>query len=336
MPYPRFSVIIPVYNGEMLIAKAIESVLSQTYPAYEIIVVDDGSKDSTPEILEKYRDSIIRMRINNSRGSARPRNMGLSIAKGDFISFLDADDVWFKNKLMREKHFIDKYPEIGFFCSNYAVRLPFKQFRLKKHFDVINFPKKVNFNIPLKKDAFSLLIRENFVGGPSATTVKKEVVDRVGFFTGGNNYAEDYDYWLRCARYTNFVLISEVLVYKKIHSTNLSNNTIRFYVRHENVLKDILVKQKEYLEEKKLIPEWKKAMAENHYCLGNRFFEDGRKKDAFRNYLEGLKICKTPSNLLLFLWIVLKKLVRVVSFGVIHRKKIIEVREYENKSSASY
>ena len=104
-PSPRISVIVPVYNGEKLLEKTLKSVFAQTYPAHEIIVIDDGSTDSTPRILERLGSRIKTRRIENS-GAAASRNAGIKIATGDYLAFLDADDLWFKNRLARQAEFI--------------------------------------------------------------------------------------------------------------------------------------------------------------------------------------------------------------------------------------
>ena len=92
------SVIIPAYNAEAFIRTAIESVLAQTLPAYEILVVDDGSTDQTPLIVEEYGAAIVLIHLENG-GPARARNYGTELAKGEYVAFLDADDSWRADKL---------------------------------------------------------------------------------------------------------------------------------------------------------------------------------------------------------------------------------------------
>jgi glycosyltransferase involved in cell wall biosynthesis len=113
---PQFSVIIPVYNGERFIAETIQSVLAQTYKAVEIIVVDDGSSDDTATIVEQYSEqiSICYVRQQN-QGPSIARNHGVSLARGDWIAFLDADDVWYANKLQTHRDYIIKNPDVVLF-----------------------------------------------------------------------------------------------------------------------------------------------------------------------------------------------------------------------------
>lgn len=94
---PTVSVIVPVYNGERFLAEAIESILAQTYPSYEIIVIDDGSTDRTREIVLSYPE--IKYLYQTNAGTAAARNRGIEMARGEYLAFLDADDLWMPGKL---------------------------------------------------------------------------------------------------------------------------------------------------------------------------------------------------------------------------------------------
>ena len=110
---PRVSVIIPTYNREKYIAETINSVLDQTFSDYEIIVVDDGSADNTERLIrEQFADEVIYLSKPNG-GPASARNMGMRVAKGEYIAFLDSDDLWLPEKLAIQTRFMDAHPEIG-------------------------------------------------------------------------------------------------------------------------------------------------------------------------------------------------------------------------------
>jgi len=115
---PYVSVVIPVYNGERYLAAAIDSVLTQTYQNFEIIVVDDGSKDSTPEILQQYGDRI-RAVYQTNQGVALARNHGIKLAQGEWIAFLDADDVLLPDKLSAQLALAAKHPQLGIIHSGW-------------------------------------------------------------------------------------------------------------------------------------------------------------------------------------------------------------------------
>ncbi len=98
----KISVIMPVYNGEKYLKEAIDSVLNQSYKSFETILIDDGSNDSTAEIAKTYKEDLIYLYQENA-GIAASRNRGISLAKGEYITFLDADDIWIQNKLYKQK-----------------------------------------------------------------------------------------------------------------------------------------------------------------------------------------------------------------------------------------
>ena len=97
MQTPLVSCVIPVWNGEKYLAEAIQSVLDQSYPKIEVVIVDDGSTDGTPDVIATFEDRVTSMRQEQS-GPAAARNTGIAASKGDFIAFLDSDDIWERSK----------------------------------------------------------------------------------------------------------------------------------------------------------------------------------------------------------------------------------------------
>ncbi|MCF3623160.1 glycosyltransferase family 2 protein, partial [Planktothrix agardhii] len=108
---PKISVIIPVYNGEKTIQKTIESVLQQTWQDFELIVINDGSQDATLEILSSIQDPRLRILSYSNAGLASSRNRGITEATGEYISFLDADDLWTPDKLEAQFQALEEHPE---------------------------------------------------------------------------------------------------------------------------------------------------------------------------------------------------------------------------------
>lgn len=113
------SIITPCYNGEKYISETIDSVLGQTYPNFEMIVVDDGSKDNSARVVQKYqqKDKRIKLIKQNNAGSAAARNNGIRHANGQYIALLDADDVWLPNFLEKQIHFMKKNSTVCVFSS---------------------------------------------------------------------------------------------------------------------------------------------------------------------------------------------------------------------------
>lgn len=123
MSAPRFSVIIPAYNAEAFIARAIDSVLTQTWPAHEILVVDDGSSDATAEVVARYGDRVRYLRQDNA-GVSAARNAGARAASGDWLAFLDADDWYYPDRLKRHAEWIEQDGSLDFLTGDYDYRRP--------------------------------------------------------------------------------------------------------------------------------------------------------------------------------------------------------------------
>ena len=175
-----FSVIIPVYNGVETISRAIDSVLAQSYPAHEIIVVDDASKDNTAELIQgKYAGKVQFIQKLTNQGSAATRNKGMDAATGDYIAFLDADDVWHKDKLMLLNTVLTSQPGITLFYH------PFTQENI--------IDKALPENITVYKLPFVKLLPGNFIA-TSCITIKNNAAFR---FEAEMRYMEDFDLCLR-------------------------------------------------------------------------------------------------------------------------------------------
>jgi|SRR5665213_3280454 len=119
----RVSVVIPAYRAGGTIRRAIDSVLAQSYSAVEVIIIDDGDRDDISRVLGDYPSKVSLIRKTNG-GAASARNAGLDVAKGDVIAFLDADDYWEPQKLMRHLDILNRYKEVGLTCSRYHVESP--------------------------------------------------------------------------------------------------------------------------------------------------------------------------------------------------------------------
>lgn len=316
---PKISALITVYNGERYVARAIDSALRQDAPAHEVIVVDDGSTDGTGRILASYGNRIVLRRIKNS-GVAGAKNFGIGLVTGDYVAFLDHDDVWFRSKLSVQAKTIRRYPEAGVVTCNFAVRYPHLGFRLMKHFDILRHPRRLRFGRPLKSSVFRMLLEEHFVGAPSAALVKMEVIRKIGMFDPRYESSQDYDFWLRCATVTDFVVLADVLLYKRNHPENISANVIRTHTYRRQVLRNTLTEQDGYIRRHGLTGVCRGALAGAHYYLGSLYFEEGEKQRAFELFREGLAVDRRPLNYALYGWAVLKKRLRLWTGDALSRK----------------
>jgi glycosyltransferase involved in cell wall biosynthesis len=226
---PLISVIIPTFNSGKFIAHAVQSVLDQTYQRLEIIVIDDGSTDTTKDILREFNGHI-RYCYQENRGPSAARNTGIKIARGDYICFLDADDIWMPNKLEVQLAFMKQYDDISLvFSDTEAVDLatglhisilPQTEFR----FDLIS-------QIPLQ-DAFTKLLLANFIP-TSMVMARKQCFAEAGLFDEGLRVTEDKDMWLRIAARFKIAYVPCILGKKRIHASNISRDmelTLRYRI----------------------------------------------------------------------------------------------------------
>jgi len=194
------SVIIPVFNREKFIARAIDSVLSQTLVAAEIIVVDDGSSDGTAKILQSYHERIKVITIQNS-GVSKARNVGIKKAKGQWICLLDSDDVWHPTKLEEQRAYHDTKKLI--MISHTAEKWMRNDKEIKQ--------KKAH------KKPSGWCFEENLDFckiAPSTIMIDKSVFKKVGYFDEDLEVCEDYDLWLRILRHYELGFVENVLVTK--------------------------------------------------------------------------------------------------------------------------
>ncbi len=322
---PKISVIIPVYNGGSMAAEGIRSVLEQTYPAHEVIVVDDGSTDDTPQALATFGERIKMKRIPNS-GPSGARNEGMRLATGDWIAFLDHDDLWFTNRLEKTVQAIEKYPEVGFFCCNYVVRYAHLDGKRVGHYSILRNARELNFDAPLKKDAFGLLLKEHFVGTPSAVLIRRDIIRKAGDFNPKNRMAQDYEYWLQCALHTNIFAMSEALFYKRLRENNVSGDIVGVHEAHLETIAVMARLGAEYIRTHGLgdVVQW--ATSDNLFYLGNVYFEAGRRNEAFASYRRALATYPTAANTARYAWTVAKKRARH-AIGVGASQKTALIRE---------
>lgn len=202
------SVVIPCYNGEKYIEEAIRSVLEQSYADIEVIVVDDGSTDRSAEIVQNISDPRMRYVYQEHQGVCAARNKGISLARGEYIAFLDSDDVWEKEKLERQLGLTEEFDVV---YTDYVIIN--KDSRVIPHNMIVD---RTSGRIPLKTQ---LLAGNVVLGSCSSVLLKKEVIDAVGGFDESLNEAmgEEWDLWARISRKYKFGYVDEPLVRIRVH-----------------------------------------------------------------------------------------------------------------------
>lgn len=216
---PKASIVIPVHNGASFVGRAIESVLAQTEPDLELIVVDDGSVDDTGSVVAAFADPRLRCHRQRNAGPSAARNAGIELAQGEWIGFLDADDCWAPRKLAAHLCRAAARPDAGVIYSSVIVLGP-----TGEQIEVI--PATAEGDV-----LEQLLFGNVIVGGGSSATVRREVFERVGPFDVSVKYGEDWEMWLRAATAYPFVVIDEPLTRR--YSRHDSYGTATVAMREE-------------------------------------------------------------------------------------------------------
>jgi glycosyltransferase involved in cell wall biosynthesis len=208
----KVSIVIPTYNSARYVTAAIESVLAQTFKDFEILVIDDGSTDETREVLKKYA-APVRYLYKTNGGVSSARNYGIEQARGKYIAFLDADDLWMPEKLEKQLAVMEADKEIGL-C--YAAT------------------EKVDENLApisvIEARAFddyceALLLNLNIVAGScSSAIVRRDVARQTEGFDAEFSTCADWEYWLRLSLLTKFAPITECLVKYRVVAGSMSSN----------------------------------------------------------------------------------------------------------------
>jgi len=229
---PLVSVIIPAFNAAGFIRDCLDSVFGQEGRfALDVIVVDDGSSDETVKICRAYE---LRCFEQENRGPAAARNVALDHARGEFIAFLDSDDLWPAGKLARQLDFLQAHAEIGLVVGDC------RQFDEGGHFSSTFFESSGRdpdyWEDPVRiKRAYAKLIDANFVT-TGAVVMRRSSAELAGRFDEDLRLVEDLEYWLRAALVTAFGYVMDVCLLRRRHGENTSRDQIAMSLAHLRVL----------------------------------------------------------------------------------------------------
>ena len=221
---PLVSVVIPLYNSELTVLESIHSVLGQTYSNLEILVVNDGSTDDGPRLIESIDDSRITIIHQKNRGLAGARNTGIRSASGSIISFLDSDDTWYPSKIQKHVEHLKNSPSVGISYSGSE----FIDAR-SKSLGIYQSPRLYNISP-------ELILCRNPVGNGSCVVVRRQVLDDIRYTADYYGYQEEYwfdeelrqsediECWLRMAVKSLYIFegLPDILTKYRIHSGGLS------------------------------------------------------------------------------------------------------------------
>jgi len=211
---PLISVIIPVYNGEKTIRKTINSVLNQTYQNLEIIVINDGSLDLTLNVVYSIKDSRLKVFSYENSGVSTSRNRGIERASGQFISFLDADDIWTPEKLEQQLKALQANPQVSVACSWVDY--------IDENGDFFRHGNHITMN----GNVYEQMLIQNILENGSNPLIRRQALINVGKFDQSLKFAEDWDMWLRLASRYDFVTVPYAHVLYRISSYSISTNVL--------------------------------------------------------------------------------------------------------------
>ncbi len=211
---PKVSVIIPTYNRADLILEAIESVTAQTFKDYEIIIVDDGSTDSTAAVLEQLINSgTINYVYQNNQGESAARNHAMRLAQGQYYAFLDSDDLFLPTKLEKQVAYLDAHVSVGLVHSLY------RKFSETETDLGVRDTSRIQGNVYPE-----ILLDWSVLMAVPCVLVRAKVIAEVGGFDEQMRWGPDLDLWRRISRQYAFGVIPEVLSKIRVHSGNISGD----------------------------------------------------------------------------------------------------------------
>ena len=210
---PKITVIIPAYNSMPYIMETLENLFQQTYQDFEVIVVNDGSTDKTQEYVSSLNEPRLRLINQTNQGCAVARNTGIYHAKGEYIAFLDDDDLWDTSKLEKQLHCIEQNPEIGLVYTWVEYIDERGKFTGKVYKDSV------------EGDVWQELTAHNLVECGSVPLVRRSCFETCGVFDASLGSAiEDWDMWLRIANSHHFGVVKEILVYYRQREASASKD----------------------------------------------------------------------------------------------------------------
>ena len=221
---PKVSVIIATYNRASLVGEAIQSVLAQTLDDWELLVINDGSTDNTSSMLKYYDELDDRIQIINqvNRGRSNARNAGISLAKADYVCFLDDDDLWYPPRLEKSISYLENVPQLAFVYGQVMLNKVLEN-------------KKVKYPYKIPEPTLGNLFME-CTPQINAVTIKKNILIEMKGFNPSLNVCEDYDLWLRVAMKYHYGIVTGVLGECLHHENSTIANRVNLFKSMSAVL----------------------------------------------------------------------------------------------------
>jgi len=267
------SVIVPSYNMAHFLPEAVQSALAQSYPNLEVLIVDDGSTDDTPQVVRQWEGNPrVRVHRQANGGLSDARNQGIALTRGPFIALLDADDTWATDKLAQQMRLFAGRPEVGVVYSDVALMdpegKPLPRGPMRMHRGWIS----------------GALLIENFVPASSAVA-RRECFERHGGFDTRLRTGEDYDMWLRLSPHYQFDFVPEPAIHYRIWGGQMSKDYRARYETGIRTMERFLANNPDVVERAAV----RRAWAHTYTGRGNVTLWRGRDRfGALRDYARAL------------------------------------------------
>lgn len=209
---PQVSVVIPAYNAMSYLPETLDSVLKQTFTDFEVLIVNDGSTDHISTWADGITDARVKLISQTNQGLPGARNTGIAHAQGEYIAFVDADDLWEPTKLEKQVDCFEKNPEVGLVYTWTAL------------IDSSRKPTGTTFNWSLEGKIWEQMLVADVVGNGSSAMVRRVCFNTAGKFDPSLTSVEDWDMWIRIAAHYPFAVVKEYLTLYRQHPSSMSRD----------------------------------------------------------------------------------------------------------------
>ncbi|WP_299006395.1 glycosyltransferase family A protein [uncultured Tenacibaculum sp.] len=222
-----FSIVIPLYNKELSITNTLQSVLNQTFTTFEVVIVNDGSTDTSVDKVKAFNDTRIRIIEQENGGVSSARNTGIKEAKYNYVAFIDGDDLWKSNYLSTMVQLITDFPNAKFYASNYSV------LKNEKLFDYTNYLEE-GFRGYI--DNYFTVALQSKLFQTSATIISKKISESFLLFNEELSIGEDFDYWYRNILNSKIAFVNQPLTIYNMDDDNMVSNKKNSFNKKYNYL----------------------------------------------------------------------------------------------------
>jgi glycosyltransferase involved in cell wall biosynthesis len=296
---PLVSIIVPAFNYGHLIEQTLNNLLLQTWQNWECIIVDDGSKDNTAEVVKSFcdKDSRFIYHFKPNAGLSAARNTGIALAKGQFIQLLDADDLIGHRKFEEQLALFKNKPDVDIVYSEVRYFRTSHPNERRYTMDENNIPWNLGLSSDKHEELACLLLQRNIMA-VNCPLIKKDVFDEIGLFDTALKSVEDWEYWCRCAikgKYFLFDPSEESFALVRMHDGSMSTNLVKMTeasIQARRSVKNLIEELTEGPFKSRILAAEKKVTDYLNRLLYQRFKDAGQKNKALKQLWKAYPLAK--------------------------------------------